>query len=115
MRMRYWVLSGLVVVSLLAFSGCSKSAPKPPDSIDYNGVQVSWPKLDLEFAGAPPEMQADLSEAKRAFRYGLFAQAMPALEKLAKYPNLTPAQQKLLAEVLEQTKQVIAKGPPPGQ
>lgn len=114
MKIAYWLLGGLVG-SLLAISGCSKSAQKAPDSIDYNGVQVSWPKLDLEFAGAPQDMQVDLSEAKRAFRYGLFAQAIPALEKLAKYPNLTPAQQKLLNEVLEQTKQVIAKGPPAGQ
>ncbi len=115
MKMTHWLSAVLVLGSLLVFGGCGKSAPKQPDSIDYNGVQVAWLKLDVEFAGAGPEMQGDISQAKRAFRYSQFAQALPPLEKLAKYPNLTPSQQKLLSDLLEQTKQVIAKGPAPGQ
>lgn len=52
---------------------------------------------------------------KACLRYGQFPQAMVQLDKLAHVPNLTEPQKKLVNDLLEQTKQVIAKAPPPGQ
>jgi hypothetical protein len=114
MKCRY-LLPGLLAAGvLLVFGGCRK-AELPPRMQEYYGVQVIWPQMDSDFANAGPELQDDLSQVKRAFRYANFAQALPALEKLSKAPNLTPAQQKLVSTLIDQTKQVLAKMPPAGQ
>jgi hypothetical protein len=52
---------------------------------------------------------------KAYLRFGQFPQAMVQLDKLAHVPNLTEPQKKLVNDLLEQTKQVVAKAPPPGQ
>jgi len=78
-------------------------------------LKLNWAKLNTEFTNASPDVQSDVSLAVRAFRYSLFPKALVELDKLSNNPNLTEAQKKLVAELQEPTKQVIAKAPPPEQ
>ncbi len=82
---------------------------------DFHGVKVDWPKLDTDFADTDPEVQNAAYMAKRHIRYQRFADALVELEKLSSNPKLTEAQKKLVADLLEQTKQAAAKAPAPGQ
>ncbi len=109
------VLSLLAAGCLVAVAGCKKSEVVAPVT-EYNGVKVDWPKLDSEFANASPELQANAALAKRYIRYSLFPRAMIELDKLANSPGLTESQKKAVTDVMEQTKEALAKAPaPPGQ
>jgi hypothetical protein len=106
---------GFLVLCLAALSGCKKSTQDPP-SPNYYGVQVDLPKLDLQFTNASPETLTSVTLVKRYFRYSQFMQAMMELDKIANDSSLTQVQKKTIADLLEQTKQVIAKAPAqPGQ
>ncbi len=103
----------LLAVSLAALSGCKKSEQSVAPNTEYNGVKVDWPKLETGFANSDPEVQKAASLAVRHIRYSLFPEALGVLEMLAANPKLTEAQKKLVADVAEQTKQALAKAPPP--
>jgi len=107
-----WIL---LAVCFLAFGGCKRSGQGAPPKTDYYGVKVEWPKLDTEFANSDPEAQAGAYMAKRHIRYERFPEALVELEKLSANPRLTEAQKKVVTDLAEQTKQAIAKAPPPGQ
>ncbi|MEI6391636.1 MAG: hypothetical protein WCT12_11085 [Verrucomicrobiota bacterium] len=111
MRTTCWMCA---LVAGLILGGCKKSETAVMTR-EFSGVQMDWPKLDVEFVNVSPDLQAQVSLVKRAFRYSQFPQAIVELEKLAKFPNLTAPQQKLVSNLLEQTRQVMAKAPPPGQ
>ena len=105
-----------LAIGLTTVAGCKKSdAPgsAPGTATQINGVNVDLPKLDVEFASAAPELQEGVNLLRRAFRYAQFPQALMELEKLSTNPGLSESQKKLVADLLEQTKQVIAKSPPP--
>jgi hypothetical protein len=112
MKTNHWTWTFLAV-GLVALAGCKKEnqAPGPPQK--FYGVQVDWLKLDPTFANASPEVQNGVLIVKRNFRYGMFPQAVAELEKLAKNPALTEPQKKLVGDLIEQTKQVIAQAPAP--
>jgi len=116
MKTNRWILA-LLSVGLVAFAGCKKADDAPGPIPVYYGVKmVGLPKLDTEFANASPEVQANVAMVKRWFRYGQFPQAMAELNKLAKNPNLSEPQKKVVDDLVEQTKQVIANSKaPPGQ
>jgi hypothetical protein len=105
-----WIL---LAVCFLAFAACKKSGQGVGSNTDYNGVTVDWPKLDTHFANGDPEAKTAAYQAKRNISYGRLPDALADLEKLAGNPNLTDAQKKVVAELTEQTKQAIAKAPPP--
>ncbi len=102
----------ILAVCLLAFSGCKK-ADQQSSAPQFHGVNVDLPKLDTEFATVGPEVQDSLSLVKRFFRYAQFPQALMELDKLSNNPSLTEPQKKLVKDLIEQTKQVITKTPPP--
>jgi hypothetical protein len=108
-------VSVLLAVCLLAFAGCKKSGQGVAPNTEYSGVKVDWTKLDTEFAASDQELQAKAGMAKRHIRYSQFADALGDLEGLSADPKLTEPQKKVVADLVEQTKQVIAKAPPPGQ
>ena len=108
-------LSALLAVCLVAFTGCKKSSQSAAPNTQYNGVKVDWPKLDTEFASGDQDLQAAASLAVRHIRYSQFPEALGDLEKLSASPKLTEAQKKVVVDLAEQTKQAIAKAPPPGQ
>jgi len=105
----------IAAVCLATLAACKKAelpqAPRP----EFYGVKVDLAKLEAALTNADPEAQGSVRLVRRAFLYGQFQQAMEQLDKLSSNPNLTQAQKQLVSDVIEQTKQVIAKAtPPPG-
>jgi hypothetical protein len=106
----------MVAIGLLALVGCKKAEQAAGPSSEYYGVKVDVPKLDVEFTNPSQDLQDRLNLIIRFYRYEQFAQAVTELDALSKMPNLTESQKKLANELIEQTKQVIAKAPPhPGR
>jgi hypothetical protein len=66
-------------------------------------------KLMAAFSGAAPDVTSELNEAQRTLRYGLYEKTLTSLDKLASNPSLTEPQKKVVADVIEQMKQVVAK------
>ncbi len=112
MKTTNWGLA-ILTVFFLASAGCRKSEQAVAPPREFFGVKVDLPSLEADFANAGPEVQDSVSSIKSFFRYGQFARAMVELNKLSNTPNLTKPQKKLVNDLLEQTKQVIAKSPPP--
>ena len=104
-------LFALLGVWLVALTGCTKTEQTGPPQ-EFYGVKVDLPKLDTVFANPGPEVQAGVAMVKREFRYGRFPQALAELAKLASNPNLTEPQKKLVTDLTEQTRQVMAKTTP---
>ena len=105
----------IFTVALLALAGCKKDQQPMGPPQEYYGVKLNWSQLNTAFTNASPEAQNDAYMAVRAFRYSQFPQAMVQLEKLATEPGLSEAQKNLVNELMEQTKQVVAKAPPPAE
>jgi hypothetical protein len=105
----------LLSVCLVAFASCKKSDQPVAPNTEFSGVRVDWPKLDTEFAGSDQELQKAASLAVRHIRYAQFPEAVADLERLSDDPKLTEAQKKLVSDLLEQTKQAMAKAPAPGK
>jgi hypothetical protein len=103
----------LLLLCLVALAGCQKSDQGQSQSPVFNGVKVDLPKLDLQFTNASPELMNSVTQIRRYYRYSQFLQAMMELDKVSNDASLNEAQKKLISELLEQTKQVIAKAPPP--
>lgn len=112
MRMFPWILA-LLAVCLGAVAGCSRAGGPAGPPHEYYGVKVDLPKLEAGFTNASPDIQSRVALVKRAFRYSVFLQALVELDQLSSKPDLTEAQKKLVGDLIEQTKQVIAKAPPP--
>jgi hypothetical protein len=105
----------LLAVCVVAFAGCKKTDQSVAPDTQFNGVKVDLPKFETEFSNSDQELQKAASLAARHIRYSQFPEALGDLERLSANPSLTEAQKKIATEVLEQTKQVIAKAPPTGQ
>jgi hypothetical protein len=101
-----------LAICFLASAGCKKSSSPAPPKTDYYGVTVDWRKLDTEFVNNDPAVQDGAYMAKRHIRYERFPQALVELDKLVRNPGLSEPQKKVVNELIEQTKQVIAKTPP---
>jgi hypothetical protein len=106
------ILIPILAVCFLALAGCKKAEPEV-SGVQFHGINVDLPKLDTAFANATPDVQASLTSIPRFFRYAQFPEALMELDKLANNPSLTESQKKLVADLIEQTKQVIAKTPAP--
>jgi hypothetical protein len=104
MKIVNWMMMVLLAGGL-ALTGCGKK----PTPMPVSGVDV--PKLREAFATASPEIQVAVSEVTMGVRYGDYSRAFAALDKLAKAPNLSEPQKKIVAEVIEQVKQLASKAP----
>ena len=69
------------------------------------------PRLQQAFVSASPELRDAVTKVAFSFRYGQNEQAVEQLDKIAADPALTADQKKVVSEVMDQLKQVIAKGP----
>ncbi len=103
----------LLAVGWIALAGCKKSEPPVVQSKAYYGVQVDLTRLDVEFTNAGPDLERSASLVKRYYLYSEFPRAAAELDQLANNPGLSESQRKLAADLLEQTRQVMAKAPPP--
>jgi hypothetical protein len=105
-------LAGVSAAGLVALSGCSKAPPPPPPhTISVAGVRLDVPKLDIEFKDASPEIQAAVKDIKLSYRGGRFMKMVAQLEELGNNPALGASQKKLVGDLIEQMKQVLAKMP----
>ena len=97
-----------VLASVVALAGCGKEEPRTPV---VEGVKVDLPKLQEAFAMATADLQNTVSEVTMGVRYSEYPRAFAALDKLAKAPDLTERQKKILSEVTEQIRQLASKSP----
>ena len=100
---------------LLGLAGCGKKQPASPPPYEINGVKVDVPKLQEAFTGAPPEIQVDVNQTTLNLRYGMYEKSLMALDRLINNPALNDTQKKVVNELIEQMKQLIAKGGPTRQ
>ena len=99
----------LLSIMLLSITSCGKKAPEVQPAQDIGGVKVDLPKLQTEFANAPQPVLDELHQTTSSLRYGQYEKALQSLDKMVNDPAVTDAQKKVVAEVIEQMKQVIAK------
>ena len=106
-----------LVLSALLFvvGGCGKKQPTAPPAYEIKGVKVDVPKLQQAFAGSPPEIQADVNQTTLNLRYGMYEKSLMALDRLANNPAVNDTQKKVVNDLIEQMKQLIAKGGPSRQ
>ena len=105
--------SGICLAFLVWLGACSKSgeADKLPP-MEFEGVKVDAPRLMAEFVNAPPQLQKPVNEGVLKLRYRQYLQAMMGLDEVLKSPDLNDKQKKLITQVLDQLKEVVAKAPP---
>lgn len=111
MKTARWTVTVLVVI-LLAEAGCRKAEQQPGPTPVYYGVKVDLPKLDTEFTNASQEVLATVASVKQLLRSAQLPKALAELGKLAGNPALTETQKKVVYDLTEQTKQVIANSTP---
>ncbi len=109
MKTTNWILA-ILATSVLVFAGCSKSSSSTKvEAPKVNNVTVDVPKLQAAFAGVnDPEIQGALTAVNFGLRYGQYMNSVVALDKLANNPNVTEPQKKVVNELIDQFKQVIA-------
>lgn len=98
-----------IVLLGFVFAGCGKKEPEAPAAQDISGVKVDLPKLQHEFANAPQDVLDSVHQLTASVRYGQYEKGLQFLDKLVNTPNLTESQKKVVNDVIEQMKQVIAK------
>lgn len=114
MRMLKIGFSALCAAALLAVIGCHKEAPAPAIP-EINGVKVDFPKLQKTFENSTGEVAQHVTDAVQGVRYRMFDRSLEALDALSNDPNITPDQKKVVGELIDAMKQVVAKEPPPAQ
>jgi hypothetical protein len=109
MKTMNWV-SGILVVGLLAFAGCGKS-----DTGSYQSIPAAMDitKFRAAFPSPTPEQRDNFAKACDGVRYGLYPNALAALDKLSNDASLTDAQKKAVADLTEGIKQTMAKAAAP--
>ena len=92
---------------------CSKSveADKQPP-MDFEGVMVDTPRLMAAFLDASPQLQKPVNDAVTKMRYKQYLEAMMELDEVLKNPGSNDKQKKLIAQVINQLKEVVEKAPP---
>ena len=80
--------------------------------MELEGVKVDVPRLTAEFVNAPQQLQKPVNDAVAKIRYRQYLQAMMGLDEVLKSPDLNDQQKKLITQVLDQLKEVVAKAPP---
>ncbi len=110
MKTKNWI-SSILAAALLAEAGCGE-AQKGPQPTIINGVKVDLAKFQQAFNTAPPDLQSSVFKVTMSIRYGQYAEAVAAVERIANAPGLTAPQKAVATNVLEQLKQVL-KSPQP--
>jgi hypothetical protein len=108
-KTKNWI-SSILAAALLAEAGCGQ-AQKAPQPTMVNGVKVDLAKFQQAFTTAQPELQGNVTKVTMSIRYGLYADAVVAAEKVANSPGLTDEQKKVAGEILEQLKQAASRSP----
>jgi outer membrane protein assembly factor BamD (BamD/ComL family) len=96
MKRCVWLLSGLIVVTLLS-AGCGKKS----------GVDTG--KLESSFQSAEPANKSGADKAVTAIKAGNYPQALTELQQLAKKAKLTPEQQQAIKDVIAQVQKQVSE------
>jgi hypothetical protein len=107
MKTKNWI-SSILAAALLAEAGCGE-AQKGPQPTIINGVKVDLAKFQQAYNTAPPDVQSSVFKVTMSIRYGQYAEAVAAVEKIAKAPGLTEPQKTVATDVLQQLKQVLTR------
>ena len=107
MKMTQW-LSGVLVVGLLAFTGCGKSDKGAAQAIPGT---MDLAKFRQAFPSPTPEQQASISKVAEGVRYRLYPDAVAALEKLASDPSLSETQKQAVNGMIEGVKAAMTNAP----
>jgi len=106
------LLAIVLMASAAGFCGCGKKQPPAPPPAEISGIKVDVPKLRQALSGSAQEVQSDLNMFTSSLRYGQYEKALMGLDKLINNPALNDTQKKVVNDVIEQMKQVIAKAGP---
>jgi hypothetical protein len=111
MKPANWIILMLAAGCQLMTDGCKKQ--EQPSEWKTQGVRVSLTELRQAFASAPSdEIETCLSDAATSLRYGAYAKALAALDKLANNPGATAQQKKVIDKVRAQVNKLAAKSRP---
>jgi hypothetical protein len=98
----------ILLAGLLALVGCGKSGKSTAQSLP-GGIDL--PKFQQAFVSATPDQQANVTKVGAGIRYGLFSDALAALEKLGSDTTLTEPQKQAVSNMVEGIKAAMAKAP----
>ena len=87
----------MLVIALLAFAGCGKSNTTPAQTIP---ATMDLAKFRQAFPSPTPQQQANVETVYQNVRYGLYPDALKALQKLAGDPNLTEPQKQAVSDMM---------------
>lgn len=107
MKTKNWI-SSILAAALLAEAGCGEAQKSPQPTI-INGVKVDLARFQQAFNTAPADLQSSAFKVTMSLRYGQYAEAIAALEKVANAPGLTEPQKTVAHDVLQQLKQVLTR------
>jgi hypothetical protein len=96
MKRYVWLLSGLMVVTLI-FTGCGKKS------------NVDTGKLESSFQSAEPANKSEADKAVESIKAGNYSQALTELQQLAKKAKLTPEQQQAIKDVIAQVQKQVSE------
>ncbi len=108
MKKLIWCLA-LAAFGFVA-TGCRKSEAKTPPPV-ANNAHVDLGKLrDTLSTNTDASVQASLTKVAAGLRYGYdYTTVMEELDKLSTNSSVTPAQKKVVGEVMDQVKQFMSK------
>jgi outer membrane protein assembly factor BamD (BamD/ComL family) len=95
MKRYVWLLSGLMVVTLV-FAGCGKKS------------NVDTGKLESSFQSADSGNKSEADKAVASIKAGNYSEALTELQQLAKQAKLTPEQQQAIKDVIAQVQQQVS-------
>ena len=109
MKMRNCLLV-ILMAGVLALVGCGKAARNPAEGVPG---MMDLPKFQQAFASATPDQRDSVANVSKGVRYGLYPDALAALEKLAGDATLTEPQKQAVNNMIQGIKQAAAKPPAP--
>lgn len=104
MKSIQWI-AGLLVVAVIALAGCGKPSQSGPPP---GTPMLDLAKLTEAFQTATPELRSSVDKVRMGIRYSNYPDALVELDKLANDANVTEPQKKVVNDVIEQLKKVLA-------
>jgi hypothetical protein len=95
----------VLLAGAFALAGCGKSDQGRPQALP---PAIDMPKFQQAFSSPTPAQQSTLEKVNEGVRYGMYPDALAALDKLASDPALTEPQKKAVSDLIQGIKQAMA-------